>query len=256
MRRPSSSRNDYYGRPDRPKGGDPTDEGKPSKRRRAKSVGTISLMMARKSVRSLKILILVVAGLFMLTAFLNFLVVWSTGAIGKAEHAIRLDVGSPEDAGAAAVGEEDGEEGFEESEDELEAEDDGYAAATGAAAESDGGELRTLVAAIVWGFIGAHAALALVFVGLFFAAGRYPLAAAVASLVIYLSVTAALAVLNPLTIANGLLIKIIIVTALMGGITAGIRYNNALRRLEMEKLREQERAAGEGAAPCESEGQT
>lgn len=76
---------------------------------------------------------------------------------------------------------------------------------------------------------GISAALGLGFVGLAVWARKAPLPASVTALSIYLTVVLINAALDPSTLAQGIIIKIIIILALARAIQAGLKYREIMR---------------------------
>jgi hypothetical protein len=63
-----------------------------------------------------------------------------------------------------------------------------------------------------------------IFLALYFWARKQPLPAAIVGLVLFITYVVLLAVLNPATIAQGILMKIIVIAVLVNSIQAGVKY--------------------------------
>jgi hypothetical protein len=81
--------------------------------------------------------------------------------------------------------------------------------------------------------------IAAVFWGLFLWARRNPLPAAIVGLIVFISIHALDAVLDPRTLAHGIFMKIIVIAVLSRAISAGVKHR---------RLLEEQRAAGGVAA--------
>lgn len=71
--------------------------------------------------------------------------------------------------------------------------------------------------------LGVNIGLAAIYLGLFFWARRNPLAATVTALILFITVIAINAVLEPATLAQGILVKILFIAALAAAISAAQR---------------------------------
>lgn len=94
-------------------------------------------------------------------------------------------------------------------------------------------EVGPLAYAIVFG-------IAALFWGLFFWARRSPLPAAIVGLVLFITLHVVDAVSDPMSLARGWLVKILVVVALWKAIQAGLQYR---------RLSEQQQAAAPGTVP-------
>jgi hypothetical protein len=95
----------------------------------------------------------------------------------------------------------------------------------------DAGALRTLLI--------TNLVLAAIYVGLGLWARRNPLPAAIVGLVLFVTMIAVGAILDPTSIAQGIIVKVVVVVALAKAIHAGVKY----RQLKAQM------AEGEGAPP-------
>ena len=84
------------------------------------------------------------------------------------------------------------------------------------------GELRKQIDREVWWTFGANYFLALVMLGLYFWSRRAPFPAMVTGLCVYLAVIVLNAVLDPKTLYQGIVIKILFISAIVAGIKAAL----------------------------------
>jgi hypothetical protein len=92
------------------------------------------------------------------------------------------------------------------------------------------GTENVVVNPLVYGIVFG---LAFVFLVLSLWARKSPLPASIVGLVVFCTVHLLDAVANPLTLLNGILVKIIIVVLLIQAIMAGVRHREALRQQSM-----------------------
>lgn len=76
--------------------------------------------------------------------------------------------------------------------------------------------------------LAAQAAISVIFFGLWIWSKSSPLPAAIVGLVVYLSLILVNAFMDPATIAQGLIVKIIIIAFLCKGISAGLQHRKLL----------------------------
>lgn len=89
-------------------------------------------------------------------------------------------------------------------------------------------ELRRQIDREVWLTFGANYFLALVMLGLFFWSRRAPFPAMVTGLCVYLAVIVLNAVIDPKTLYQGILIKILFISALVAGIKTALEERDRM----------------------------
>src|SRR5262249_4613518 len=87
-------------------------------------------------------------------------------------------------------------------------------------------EIETTLLRLNYLITGGAALLGAIFVVLGLAVKSYPVPITITSLVLYLGATAIFALINPMTLAAGAIIKIIIIVALAKSIQTAIAYQN------------------------------
>lgn len=89
------------------------------------------------------------------------------------------------------------------------------------------GQLRTRMQAEFWGLIAVNIALALLMVALAWWSRQNPLAAIMIAMAVYVAVIVLNAIINPISLAQGWLVKIIILTVLARGMTAALALRHS-----------------------------